>query len=688
MPTPDQERMDALSEALAGMLRRQREADLRLAHIEEALQLKPVRVEEPVAEPPLVPEPVPGPVPVAAETAAPHPPPLPLETNIGLTIVNRLGVVTLLLGIAFGFKWLVDNQYIGPAGRVELGVLAGFLTLGLADWLWHRGQRIFAQGITATGVGILYLSLYASFGLYHLVPQSFAFVCMCSVTLGTVALALRYESVAIAALGLFGGYLTPLMLSTGEDHPWFLFSYILVLDAGALVLARARDWRLLDVLSFVATWLLYALWTGSHYKPEKQIVATVYPLLWFVLYSAASLEPLAILAQVLATGAMVGAWPREPGPYTTITLLLAAAGLFFAGRSGSALPVSLSFASFWAFYGLWASGFSVNPIGAMFAGMTCAFALFLGWVIWWSAGQGRQPRPAELLVLGGNGAIYFGACYALLNPNYHAWMGLFAVAVAAIHLAVGAMLWRARGADVRVGTPVLLSITLALTFLTLAAHIQFTQYRITMAWAAEAAVLTWIGRRFDRDRFCVAGLVVCILAWFRLAVLDAWIYPDVHQYALLFNARFLTFLIAAIAAWLCALWNREKTSALVEYLGGHVVLLFGLTLEISGWAWRIELPGSVISVETVSVSILYAVYALALVSIGVATRTVVNRLSGLVLLGFVVLKLYLYDVWQLTKLQRISAFVVLGLLLLSTSFLYSRFRALIESMWKDASSHT
>src|SRR5260370_11270505 len=275
MHTPDQERMDALSEALASMLRRQRELDLRLASVEEALQIKPMRAEAPkpapipepltiAAETAAPPPPDPEPVPVAAETAAPPPlpPPPGLETNIGLTIVNRIGAITLVLGIAFGFKWAVDNQIIGPAGRVELGVLAGFVTLGLADWLWHRGQRIFAEGITATGVGILYLALYASFGLYHLVPQSFAFVCMCSVTLGTVALALRYESVAIAALGLLGGYLTPLMLSTGEDHPWFLFSYILLLDAGAIVLARARNWGLVDVLSVVAAWPLYALLTG------------------------------------------------------------------------------------------------------------------------------------------------------------------------------------------------------------------------------------------------------------------------------------------------------------------------------------------------------------------------------------------------------------------------------------------
>src|ERR1700682_769363 len=271
MATPDQERMDALSEALACMLRRQRDLDWRLARVEEALQLKALRVEAQAAKPEPAPpghHPAPEPLPDAAETAAP--PPLPgLETNIGLTIFNRLGVVTLVLGIAFLFKWAVDNQWIGPAGRVELGVLTGFLTLGLADWLWHRGQRIFAQGITATGVGILYLALYASFGLYHLVPQSFAFVCMCSVTLGTVALALRYESVAIAALGLLGGYLTPLMLSTGEDHPWFLFSYILLLDVGAIVLARARNWRILDVLSFVATWFLYALWAGLDYQSGR-----------------------------------------------------------------------------------------------------------------------------------------------------------------------------------------------------------------------------------------------------------------------------------------------------------------------------------------------------------------------------------------------------------------------------------
>jgi uncharacterized membrane protein len=72
-----------------------------------------------------------------------------------------------------------------------------------------------------------------------------------------------------------------------------------------------------------------------------------------------------------------------------------------------------------------------------------------------------------------------------------------------------------------------------------------------------------------------------------------------------------------------------------------------------------------------------------LVSAGVASKTAVNRIAGLGLIGFVVLKLYIFDVWQLDRIYRISAFVVLGALLLMTSFLYSHFRALIESWWKN-----
>jgi uncharacterized membrane protein len=121
---------------------------------------------------------------------------------------------------------------------------------------------------------------------------------------------------------------------------------------------------------------------------------------------------------------------------------------------------------------------------------------------------------------------------------------------------------------------------------------------------------------------------------------------------------------------------------LAYYIAGHLAMLWTLTQEVLGWAGRSAAPENLVSVETISVSILYACYAVVFVSFGVATRTAVNRIAGLILIGAVVLKLYLFDVWQLGRFYRTLAFVALGVLLLSTSFLYSHFRTLIEGWWK------
>jgi uncharacterized membrane protein len=149
--------------------------------------------------------------------------------------------------------------------------------------------------------------------------------------------------------------------------------------------------------------------------------------------------------------------------------------------------------------------------------------------------------------------------------------------------------------------------------------------------------------------------------------------------------RFFTFATSAGAMLLASYWSSKliKQEALLTYFAGHFFLLWGLCLEIFGWATRSASPDNRVSVETMTISLLFGVYAVILVSLGVATRTAVNRLSGLGLIGIVVLKLYFFDVWQLGRPYQIAAFVILGILLLSTSFLYSHFRRLIETWWKD-----
>lgn len=702
MPNPDQERMDVLSNAIARLIGQQEQFDKRLARMEAALSLQPVHPEArpaPAAPPPVPPVAEVAPPPIAAPPEqAPQPsthqapPPLPeastpprtLETNIGLTWINRIGAVTLVLGIAFLFKWAVDNQYIGPAGRVILGIIAGLAAIAVADLLWNKGQRIFAQGITATGLGVLYLSVYAAFGYYHLIPQPLAFVFMVATTALATALALRYESVAMAALGLIGGYLTPIMLSTGEDHPWFLFNYVLLLNIGAMALVRIKKWQLLDLESFAATAILYGAWFADRFNSEKQFVATVFILIYYALFSQVSVQPLFLVAQFLATLTIGEIWHNDAGVYLFLTLILATGGLAIADTRRIKAAASVTFATFWAVYGIWVSGLhSPRPIGALFLGTTCAFLLFFAWIPWRILVRRENARTEELIILALNGAAYFGASYALLNADYHAWMGLFAVAVAGVHLALGIWMWRRQAAEIPDQRPILLAIGVSLSLLILAAPIQFTQYRITMAWSLEFLALSWIAIRAKSTRLGYAAILISALVWVRLISIDSWLFTNPTGYTLLWNARFLTFAIAAICSWLAAYLNKRNPSALLHYISGHVIMLWGLSLEDIAWATRVSLPENQLSFETVSISILFAVYAVILIVAGVGTRTAVNRISGLVLIGFVVLKLYLFDVWQLGRGYRISAFVALGALLLTTSFLYSHFRALIESWWKD-----
>jgi len=702
----DSQRLDALASAFASLAQNQARLEERLARLEKSLPAQTeaaVAIEKPVLrdaevayrkifEVPVEPEPelarretVEAPVePEPADTST-------LESKVGLTVVNRIGAITLVLGVAFFFKWAVDNNWIGPAGRVALGLLAGFVTLAVGDAIWRRRQLVFAQGITATGIAILFLAIYAAFGFYHLIPQAAAFLMMVAATVMAALLALRYDSFAIAALALVAGYATPLLLSTGEDHPWFLFSYLLLLNVAATELATRRKWRGLEIISFIATVLIYGGWLFSRgTKPEDHLIATLAPLAFCVQRWRTQTPLLFAASQFLTAAAVTLIWQADESRYIPLALLVAAVGLVFAQLRSYQDALLSAFAGFWLCYALHlvqAPGQMHEPL-TQFLGASCGFVLFFGWSWWQMLVKRAAPSTIALSLFAINGLIYYAHSYWLLKTDYHLWLGPLAVLVAGVYLLFGILLHR-RTAESNADTrPVLLALGIAISFLTLAIPIQFTGFTITIAWAMQGAALTWIGYRLGSTRAVMGALLVFGLAGLRLLVFEADSLPDPQSYALLWNTRFLTFAVSGIAMLLAAWWGSKilQLFALATYFGGHVSLLLGLCLEITGWAGRSVSAEDRLSAETIGISILFGVYAVVLVSAGVATRTVINRVSGLGLSGIVILKLYLFDVWQLSRPYQISAFVILGILLLATSFLYSHFRRLIESWWKDEKS--
>ena len=699
MQSDDAKRLDALTTAFNHLLQNQDLLQKRIAHLENLLQTQPETTpQEPLrtSQPspaledslPIAPEPISTVEPVLAGQTTPSREPAlkskGFESKVGLTLVNRIGAITLVLGVAFFFKWAVDNNWIGPAGRVILGLLAGFATLAAGDFIWRKRQQVFAQGITATGIAIVYLSLYAAFAFYRLIPQSAAFLLMVAATAMAAVLALRYKSFAIAALGSAGAYATPLLLSTGQDHPWFLFSYLLLLNFAATELAKRGAWPKLEIVSFVATVLIYGAWLFDRgTQPEKRLVATLAPLAFTTQRWRTQTPLLFAFAQFLTACALCLIWKPEDPVFLPLALLVAAAGLAFAHTRSFQFATLSAFAGFWFEYSTDFMG-THEPLTS-FLGVTCGFVLFVLWSYWRLVLRRSVPTTLALSVLALNGVIYYVDSYRLLQPHYHSWLGPLAAFVAAVYLAFGLFFHRqtsASGVDHR---PVLLALGMALTFLTLAIPIQFTGFTITIAWAIQGAALTWIASRLNSTNAFIGALLVFALVALRLFVFEAETLPDPASYSLLWNSRFLTFAASAVAMLLASYWASKilPPAALANYFAGHFFLLWGLCLEILGWAARSATPPDRLSVETIAISTLFGVYAVILVSAGVATRTTINRLSGLGLIGIVVLKLYLFDVWQLGRPYQIAAFVILGILLLSTSFLYSHFRRLIETWWKD-----
>ena len=569
-----------------------------------------------------------------------------IETAVGLTWISRIAVITVALALAFFFDYAFENHWISETGRVLLGLGCGVAALTAGERLWRGGQRAYAQSLTAAGIAFFYLSLWAGFALYHLMPQAAAFGAMLLATAASGALALRYDAPAVALLGLAGGFATPLLLGA-SGLPWFVLGYALVLDGGAAWLARARGWRWQEALAVAGTLTLYLTQSAAH-------THTPFVVAYYALFAASRERGVRAAAQLLAGATLAAIWaPSIAG--LLLALAIAVAGLALAG-------VPASFAGFWLGYAAWyPNAFDRLPAMAV---LTAAFLLFLGWGVW------RAPlRFSGLLVMALNTAFYFGACYGILHQSgYGAYEGMLAVGVAMAQAAAARALWGrdARGAMLAAGA--------AWVMLVLAAPIQFAGYRITIAWAAEGAAVVWLGTRFGERRAFAAGAAVFVLVLARLAWIDERMFPDPTAYTLLINARFLAFAVSAAALWAAAWWVRNGRPALAAYTTGHAVLLWGLALEAVGWAARTSTPRNFQSVASTSISVLAALYAVLLVAGGAAARSTASRVLGVGLIGLVVLKLYLYDVWLLGQFYRMTAFAILGILLLAMSYLYSRRR--------------
>jgi uncharacterized membrane protein len=265
--------------------------------------------------------------------------PLDLESLIAGRWFNRIGIVALLIAVSYFLKFAFDNNWIGQSGRVAIGVLLGALMLPWSQWLLGKGYTYFSEGIAALGEATLFLSVWAGCQYYTLYSRDVGFVAMIAITTVMAAVAIGRDSQRIAVLSLLGGLLTPALASSGKDQQVVLFTYLILLGGGALVIASKKDWKSLAPIAFVGTQVYFWGWYSEFFHSTSPLERTVlFATLFYLLYSAL---PIAKALRGVSTGELDVAmillnsfaysvalfilmWPNDKWPLTLLFLALAA----------------------------------------------------------------------------------------------------------------------------------------------------------------------------------------------------------------------------------------------------------------------------------------------------------------------------------------------------------------------------
>lgn len=543
------------------------------------------------------------PLPHAASRSASEEKHRDLEKTIGGSWFNWIGIIAVTFGVAFFLKYAFDKQWIGPVGRVTIAALVGLGLLYLGERLRRRGMKSYAYILSGGGILILYLSDFAAYNFYHLISQPTAFVLMALVTTTAVLLSVRLNALPVALLGLIGGFMTPLLLSTGVDNEVGLFTYIALLDAGVLAVAYFKRWRSLDFASFVGTVAIVLGWAIKFYEPEKVWITLFFLSVFFLLYAL-----LPIFHNVL---------PGRTTRWFDVALAVANATFYFA----------------------------------------------FCYLMFDDAGL-RQSTPATLALVV---AIFFAGLF------YWTWR-LSPDDRLLTYSYVGA----------------------AATFLAIAVAIQLEFYWVTIAWAVEALMLTWVGLRSGERAARHAGLTVFAAAighWFLWDLLS-FNYGGDSAFLPLLNQRALScaVLVGAIA---CAarLYKRtddvdedERSLATTLFaLTGNAMALTLLSFDINDYFLSrasqsgIDLRARIENSRQFSISAMWTLYATTILAVGVLRRSVLLRRGGLLLLAVATIKVLVVDsayyaaAWHLPVLnQTFMAYALLVAALAFAAWLYAR----------------
>jgi uncharacterized membrane protein len=209
-----------------------------------------------------------------------------LEKFIGENLISKFGILILVLGISFFVKFAIAKDWINEPARVGIGVLCGALVMGIAHKL-KKNYAAFSSVLVAGAISIFYFTIAIAFHEYQLFSQTVAFVIMTVITVFSVLVSVSYNRQELAILSLIGGFAVPFMVSTGEGNYAVLFSYIAILNTGILAIAYFKKWKIVSILAFVFTALLFVSWYTRELYDDKlpHLGALLFATVFYFIFS-------------------------------------------------------------------------------------------------------------------------------------------------------------------------------------------------------------------------------------------------------------------------------------------------------------------------------------------------------------------------------------------------------------------
>jgi uncharacterized membrane protein len=622
-------------------------------------------------------------MPGIARPASSPPPPMPapmagmqhtapersLENRLGSQIFNMIAVLAILIGTALFLKLAIEREWIGPVARVLIGLAAG---AGLVVWsesFRRKGFAAFSYSLKAVGSAVLYLSLWAAFQLYHLLPAGVALFAMVLVTAWNGFMAWSQDAELLAAYGLIGGFVTPLLLATGGNHETFLFTYIAAIDLATVLLMRWKPWQRLLLPAFATTVGYFIGWYAKFFHEgvanimdAESWTTTIFVLAFFALFALLSVKgfktgadergeiviPVLIpLANAAFVSLALYSVMQDSGLHAQLAWLmvvLAALYLGLARVQATAVAGAMHLASAVVFLTI------AIPLKASGHSLTTAW-LVEGLVLYWAATrvEAESGAPAKVLEV-------LSACgYAL---------GLMSLAV---HWSMGYLV----GA---IGMP---------RRYTLDAHASFFNANLGTALIAigvvgGAALLAAAPAKGNARALSAALMAidaVAVLLTLREVGMSAF---GEAFHAAFASAEFATALIGltvlATAAWAGYRASRIEGFASAAGVAGATLVVFNLLTVLTGvreigalWS-RAE--GDL--QRSLTISGFLMVYGASLLAAGFWRRSAFVRWQGLILLLFTIMKVFFSDISGLSQGYRVASFLGLGALLMAVSFAYQK----------------